>query len=231
MILINLIERMIFPQFCAICGKSSTPLCINCKKSLIINDFPICFYCELPTIDGITHKYCRTKTRIQYFNFTYLYNRNFGKILLSAKKKLGNYRTITLLLPCKSFILNIFTVSKFDIIVPIPPTHTTGKFESSAAIIAKYIAKITKTPYKNIIYFKKQKKEQKQLKKEDRVYNLKESVQINALKSKIIENKKILIVDDVCTTGITIEAISQKLLAFSPKTIQAYTLAKDMRYN
>jgi predicted amidophosphoribosyltransferase len=48
---------------------------------------------------------------------------------------------------------------------------------------------------------------------------------------QLIRNKRILLVDDVCTTGSTINTSAKLLKQFGSIDITAYALARDLRYN
>ena len=76
-----------------------------------------------------------------------------------------------------------------------------------------YLVKI-----KNII-------EQSKLNKEDRIQNIQG---VYELKSKqLIENKKIILIDDIYTTGSTVNECSKILKQGNPKKIGILVLAKD----
>ena len=131
-----------------------------------------------------------------------------------------------------SFILKnkkIFeNIQKYDKIMPVPISKKRLKARgyNQSLLIAKEIAKktnlelvnncITKT--KNII-------EQSKLNREDREKNIKGVYKLN--NKKLIENKKILLIDDIYTTGSTVNECSKTLRNGNPKKIGVLVLAKD----
>ena len=67
--------------------------------------------------------------------------------------------------------------------------------------------------------------EQSKLNKEDRIQNIQG---VYELKSKqLIENKKIILIDDIYTTGSTVNECSKILKQGNPKKIGILVLAKD----
>lgn len=67
--------------------------------------------------------------------------------------------------------------------------------------------------------------EQSKLNKEERMQNIQG---VYELKNKqLIENKKILLIDDIYTTGSTVNECSKTLLAGKPSEIGILVLAKD----
>lgn len=97
-------------------------------------------------------------------------------------------------------------------------------------LIAKQIAKNINY-YKNIeicnnVLIKvKNITEQSKLNKQDRLKNIQD---VYKLKNKeLINNKKILLVDDIYTTGSTVNECSKILLDANPKEIGVLVIAKD----
>ena len=78
---------------------------------------------------------------------------------------------------------------------------------------------------KNSLYKTKNVMEQSKLSKEDREKNIQG---VYSLKnSKLLENKKILLVDDIFTTGSTVNECCKVLLSAKPSEITVFTIAKD----
>ena len=63
--------------------------------------------------------------------------------------------------------------------------------------------------------------------KEERIENVKNAYHIDKQSYKIISNKKVLIFDDIYTTGSTVNECARILKKANPKTIDVFTLAKD----
>ncbi|MBQ8171120.1 MAG: ComF family protein [Oscillospiraceae bacterium] len=93
-----------------------------------------------------------------------------------------------------------------------------------AELIAKDISKRAKKPYRRVIKALAVKKEQKLLNRRERLENARNSYKI--VNKKYIENKIILIVDDVSTTGATVSAIASLLKEAGAKQVYALTFAK-----
>ena len=67
--------------------------------------------------------------------------------------------------------------------------------------------------------------EQSKLKKEERQKNIQN---VYELKNKqILKNKKILLIDDIYTTGSTVNECCKILRQAEPKSIDVLTIAKD----
>ncbi len=57
--------------------------------------------------------------------------------------------------------------------------------------------------------------------------NIKDSFQINLNFKENLENKNIIIVDDICTSGSTINEASEALKTLNPNKIIGLVIAKD----
>ena len=114
----------------------------------------------------------------------------------------------------------------YDIIcsVPIHKKRMKERGYNQSELIAKEIAKnLTNTIYKKVLKKIKDNKRQSELKKEERLQNVKDVYEIQ--NKQIIENKKIILFDDIYTTGNTVNECSKVLKENGAKEILVLTLA------
>ncbi len=117
-------------------------------------------------------------------------------------------------------------IPKADFVTAVPGTFR-RRMElgyAHAELMARDIAKRAKVPYRNVMKASGVKREQKLLKRRERLENARNSYKI--VNKKYIENKIILIVDDVSTTGATVSAIASLLKEAGAKQVYALTFAK-----
>lgn len=123
-------------------------------------------------------------------------------------------------------------LKKYDIIMPIPISkkrlQTRGYNQSS--LIAESLAKSFNIKYEEKLLIKyKNNKRQSTLSKEERLLNAKNVYELRIgtnLKQKI-KNKKILLFDDVFTTGSTCNECSRILKENGARQVGIFTIAKD----
>lgn len=214
--IIKYVINLIYPNVCGICDK----LC----------DDDICKKCEIKLnniskikIDRYTNKYFKKhlyifkyegiiKERLIKYKFNernYIY-KAFVKIMLKNKK-----------------ICDFF--KNYDIIIPVP-IHTKRRMErgyNQSALIAKTISKkIPQIDYLEDVIIKKiNNKPQSTKSKFERKNNV---IGAYYLKNKEkINNKKILLLDDIYTTGNTVNECCKILQSANPKCIDVITIAKD----
>jgi competence protein ComFC len=95
---------------------------------------------------------------------------------------------------------------------------------NQAELLAKSISKRIDLPViKNCVLKIKETAEQKSLSRKERVKNLKGCFKVE--KASEIKGKKVLLIDDVLTTGATAEAITEKLLKAGADSVYLATVA------
>lgn len=99
-----------------------------------------------------------------------------------------------------------------DLIVPVP-LHWRRRRKrgyNQAEIVARHLGELTGIPVeKRLVIRKKYTKPQKTLNNKERVRNLKDVFEV---RKTAVRQKNILLVDDIYTTGSTIDAVSRVLL-------------------
>ena len=119
-------------------------------------------------------------------------------------------------------------IKSYDIILPVPISKKRYKQRgyNQSELIAKKIAKELKIDYeKKCLYKIKDVTQQSKLSKNERKINIKD-VYICKHKEKI-ERKNVLIVDDIYTTGSTVNECSKVLKKLNINKIGILTIAKD----
>ena len=114
----------------------------------------------------------------------------------------------------------------YDIIgaVPIHKKRKDERGYNQSELIAKELAKsIPNLEYKKILTKTKNNKRQSELNKEERIQNVKDVYEIQ--NKPIIKNKKIVLFDDIYTTGNTVNECSRVLKENGAKEVLAITLA------
>ena len=116
----------------------------------------------------------------------------------------------------------------YDIIIPVP-MHKIKKLErgyNQTEILSEDLAKNLNVLYnKNILVKVVNNKRQSSLSEKERHKNIKNVFKIK--NSDKIKNKKIILVDDICTTSATLEECSKVLKVAGAKEILALVIAKD----
>lgn len=219
-IIIEEILDIIYPQTCSICGKlNQKSLCNKCKNKL------------KKEFKYQTDNYFKNseKNFSQHYYF-FKYEDIIRNQILSYKfkEKPYIYKTITSFFRKKE--KNFENLKKYDIIlvVPISKCRKKERGYNQSELIAKEISKIILAKIeKDILYKIKNTKPQSTLNKEQRKENAKGAYAVKNISK--IENKKILIIDDIYTTGNTVNECAKMLIekGIKKSNISILTIAKD----
>lgn len=208
---------LIYPPKCGICGKISKDFL--CAKCVILLEKQAIFEIE--------------DTRNQKKNFDELlyvfkYEGTARQNILKYKFKESSYlykMFVNFMLKNQKFFENI---QKYDTIVPVPISKKRflERGYNQSYLLAKEIAKKVGIKCENKI-LKKTKNiiEQSKLNKEDREKNIIGVYEIENIHK--ISDKKVLLLDDIITTGSTANECAKMLLTAKPKKIGVLTIAKD----
>ena len=207
----------IFPPICGICGKiAKCYLCTNCKQNLINSKI------FLNQSNSYQNKYIN-----EHF-YIFSYEGIIREKILQYKFKEYSYLSNTFY---EFFINNkklYGFLKKYDIItsVPISNLRKRERGYNQSEIIAKELARLAEIKMeKHVLLKTKDNKMQSTLNKEERKNNVKNVYKL--INKEKIDNKKILIFDDIYTTGATIEACIEEISKANIKQIGIITLAKD----
>jgi len=211
---------ILYPQICGICGKIDyKSLCNKCKIKLEKEfKFQTDNYEDDLSKNFVEHNY--------FFKYENIIRSQI--LALKFQEKPYIYKTITYFLKNKQKYLE--NLKKYDIIliVPISKQRKKERGYNQSQLIAKDISKIVKVPIqKNILFKIKNTAPQSTLNKKQREENTKGVYKI--INENKLNNKKILIIDDIYTTGNTVNECAKVLIQKGIKRndIGVLTIAKD----
>ncbi len=207
------LKDIFFPKFCFGCGGEKNYLCADCKEIIDISRFHQKFSCQ--NIDDL------------YFSLDYQKNLT-KKLIQSFKyrpfiKELG--KTLSwLIINHFQLIDNNPDFSKFHL-VPVPLSKKRLKWRgyNQAELIAKELALFFQVPLLiNSLLRIKETIPQTQLSIAERKNNLKDAF----LANKSIEGKNILLIDDIYTSGATMQECAKTLKTSGAKKIIGIVVAR-----
>lgn len=185
---------LIFPTRCPICSKVIFPhedFCGECSNSLTA-------YSGNHSIKGA-----------ESFTAAFEYNNKISPAVILLKRGIKGNAAYALGTALAASLENNGISQKTDIIIPVS-LYKTDKRErgfNQAELIAKEIGRVLKIDLSTDIVEKIRKTNpQKTLTKKERKVNLKDAFEV-AMPDKI-KGKRVLLIDDVCTTGSTLTEIT-----------------------
>ena len=238
---------LFFPKFCLGCKKEGTYLCDDCRALLDIAEFDYCL-CDTKPLrlaslaQGKPQGKCQ---RCQNKNLSGLYSALSYKEKQLTKKLIYQFKykpyLKDLAKTLASILVEHFVISgkntddiwENSILIPVPLDKKKLKIRgyNQSEELARELSKVLQIPLvaDNLIKIKST-KPQMELKKEERENNLENAFVIkNGVKSDLtpFNGKKVFLVDDVYTTGSTMEECAKVLKENGVKIVWGIALARE----
>lgn len=212
----NLFLDILYPRRCPVCHEITVPfgkkICNVCRKKLKPISGPRCFCCSKP-LSMSEQEYCRDCMKIRHFNqglgiFSYssLLQDSLFKLKYGKRQEYGTFYGEF----AAYYSRDKIEKWKIDFIIPIPLHHRRMEKRgyNQAAVIATALGKKLKLPVEDkILKRRKNTKPQKELNHHERQENMKNAFIVR----KKLNGGNILLVDDIYTTGSTIEEAAKVL--------------------
>ncbi len=202
--------RLLYPEFCVSCNAFWTLLCPNCFEQLDFYSRPL----RLPAAPSLTSINCAVHYGSVAHNLVHA--AKFQSVR-SAAKLLGK------------IVYWYCRPPPVDFVIPVPlgKRRLGERGFNQAAEFAREYAELCQAPFLDCLIRSKETKAQaQQTTKEERLHNMAGVFAIHpGLPTGYLSDKTILLVDDVISSGATLESCAQVLLAAGAKTIHAQTFA------
>ena len=229
--LIPFVLECLFPSKieCIVCGdelnsERAHDMCDDCFNSLPVIQKP-CKKCGVSVLSDANYCLACKEEKFSFSKAVASFDYDGVILQLVHKFKYGGAKYLAK--PLASFMAETFKASGFDVdcIVPVPVTPKRGKERgyNQAALLAREVSDVAQIEYLDILKRTKDTPTQAKLSRAERKQNLKGAFEVED--KEIIKGKKILVVDDVMTTGSTCEEIAKVLIKAKAKEVFVLTLA------
>jgi ComF family protein len=228
----------LFPVFCLSCQKEGFWICKNCLAQTKILDFQVCPTCEdVITDKGFLCHFCKEARKSHLDGLIAAVS--YGDLVVPKMVHNFKYRFISDIskplakLVCRALIRNNLALPDFLIPVPLHPKRLRWRGFNQSLLLASHISKEL-TPLMEIeildILERKRfnlpqmqiKNYQQRLKNMHNIFILKPSAEPDLMK-----NKTILLIDDIATTGATLEECAKVLKSAGAKKVFAAVVARQ----
>lgn len=227
------ILRWIYPPRCPVCdGVIAEDLLIHekCRKKLVFVEEPRCCHCG-KTLPSASQEYCLDCSRKRTGENPIRQGRGLLEYSDSAKKMMYRFKYSNR--SCYSEFFARETEERYedwlkrisvDVIIPVPMNKRKEKRRgyNQAREFANYLGRRLHLPVDgSVVKRVKDTKALKLLSPQERKNNLKNAFQVD---KNIVEYRKILLVDDIYTTGSTVETIAEQLLKAGAGEVYFFTV-------
>lgn len=225
----NLLD-ILYPKRCALCDKiindREYPVCFACRKWIMPIEGARCMHCSKP-LDVDTEELCLDCGQQKFYYdqgfAVFLYEGRIRESLMRFKygerQEYGSFY---------AKMLNLFAQKwverwKPEVLIPVPvhATKLRKRGYNQAEILAKELSKIWKIPMDNHCMKRTKKtRAQKNLDNKERRKNLKEAFNM----THPVKYRCVLIVDDIYTTGSTVDTLAKLLKEYGVENVYFITV-------
>lgn len=227
--LVTSIVDLLFPTRCVVCGAlDRQPLCSTCAAGLPFIEAPICGRCGNPTlaqVDGcraclgehLPYSRCRSlglfegSMREVVHALKYANGRRLAPILAElAVERLGDG------------FLDVDLIT----FVPLHASKQSERGYNQSELVAQKLARLTPAPAAGVLRQVSKTADQSQLPAEERRANVRGAFDLRASKAEIVAGSRLVLVDDVFTTGSTVAECCRVLRSAKAADVRVLTLAR-----
>lgn len=237
--------ELCFPKYltCYFCDDElppevDAPLCLNCQSDIKWIEPPFCSVCgrTIEKLDAQFKDYFYKCKECQE-QFVYYerhraiahYGEGIKKGLMGLKYKKQKYQARFFAEKMAEMVRLDDHLSNFDYIVPVP-VHVFRRISrgyNQSELLANRMAKsLGKKVIPDLLLRKMATKKLKKLGRVSRKNMLEDAIIVNKYKRELLKDKKILLVDDIYTTGSTLNACSRALYEAGCEKIICVTVAR-----
>lgn len=229
---LNKFIKFLFPlnHTCNVCGREifhSGYFCLECENEMVLNDKTICNHCGRRTFNN--EEYCIScsgrETKFEKARSVYVYA---GKLKpLIAKFKYHEKKYLAEIFAKQLSLLYYQNFFNCDIVLfpPMTKEREQKRGYNQAKELAKQFCKITKLELCEncLLKIKETPRQATTENAKERMQNLKGSFKV--VNKEIIKGKRLLLIDDVMTTGATVETLCELLIKAGASAVCVLTVA------
>lgn len=222
MFLAEKVISIVAPHCCLVCGSEGSLLCSWCMPDVLSPIPSRCYRCAKITTDSAVCSSCRRYSPLRHVWIAGEYD-GLAKQLVYCLKFHNAKAAVQPMV--QAMLVTLPYLPPNTLVVPIP-TATSRRRQrgyDQAELLAKALSKQLKLPYASLLARSGQTR-QVGTKRADRLAQLESSYR--PIKPYLINESPILLVDDVVTTGATIEAAAKVLKQVGAKTVNAALFAQ-----
>ena len=234
----NGILEAVFPVVCVSCGTEGKYICEKCEVFLGEASF-ICPICLRASFAGERHLACQHRHGLNGLASIWEYEGAVQRLLhcikydgvVHAIEEIIERACGSMALDQKRFCTFLSFLFSPDTLVTYVPMHSRKEKRrgfNQTELLANALAKQTKSAVACLLEKTKETKPQIDLDKEKRLYNVKDSFCYLGTSAEIRVPQKVVLVDDIWTTGATMKECCKILKKAGIQEVWGFTLARTV---
>lgn len=238
--LIESVLSLFIPPKCASCGtvlSHESVFCESCKDTFRLVEEPFCSICGLPfkSSEGSNHPCPSCWNESVWFDrarAVFIYEGAIRRAIHRFKYHANLFQARILGGLLADVVEDLSGSSSWDFIVPVPLHETKLKQRgfNQALLLSRYVAKRVGIPLDvDTLRRTRVTRPQVELSGSERMKNVRNAFEVNS--PEVCNNKQILLLDDVFTTGATMRECARVLKKAGASRVDAVTLARSVEWH
>jgi competence protein ComFC len=218
----------LFPQWCVGCGKEGDFICASCRRSLPRIMPPVCPRCGKPQPSGILCPGCVSwQADIDGIRSPF----RFDGVIRQAIHQLKYRNLRALAAPLAGFLQDYLITNPIpgEVLVPVPlhQKRLRERGYNQSHLLARELGKLTNLPVVNngLTRQKHTPAQARSLTVDDRRSNVADAF---TCRDQRLKDKQVLLIDDVSTSGATLDACAAALKAAGATSVWGLVLAREI---
>lgn len=219
---------LLFPQWCVGCGKGGAFICPSCRLSLLRIMPPLCPGCGRPQLNGILCPGCVSRqVEIDGIRSPF----RFDGVIRQAVHQL-KYRNLRALAVTLAKLLQDYLATNpmpGEVLVPVPlhPKRVRERGYNQSGLLAKELGKLTSLPIIDdcLIRQRHTPPQAKTPTVNERRSNV---TNVFTCRDSRFQDRQVLLIDDVSTSGATLDACAAALKAAGAASVWGLVLAREI---
>lgn len=229
----NFLLDLLYPKRCLSCGKFGQYICDHCVSMIQLIDTSICPICRKPAIGGRTHPRCQTRYTLDGLISFFKYKGVIREAIKRIKYKPFAFDIAKSLVnlavkdtdQSRTSIIQI--IKEKPVLVPIPLHRSRERWRgfNQAEVLGEVLAEEWNLNFvPHLLVRIKKTQPQYGLDSKERKENIQDAFSVNS--QFAIGNWKIILIDDIWTTGTTMRACGNLLKRAGAKSVWGLTMAR-----
>ena len=216
---------LVLPLSCAVCGREGSLLCEECEPSLPKLEQPYCSVCAWPDRTGVCSRCSSSRLAVDGISAPYLFEGPVREMVHGFK-----YRGVRAAAPTVGGLLvrhmRVSSISA-DVVVPVPlhPSSERERGYNQSDLMARIVAADADLPFGRRL-LRRRRKTAPQISM-DRYEQRRRNIEGAFECVQDLDSRRILLIDDVVTTGSTMSACAEALKAAGARWVWGLALARQ----
>lgn len=218
--MLKLFSRLIAPDRCILCNDEGAGVCTDCQAHSLIERTSTCYLCNATTKDERVCARCQWRTPIRRCTMLWRFDTTAETVVYGLK-----YEGREDIARSIAAVIKDTPLSFYDVISFVPDTSQRKRQRGYVApqLIARELSRLTRKPYVELLE-RTRHIPQVGAGKQARWRQVKDN--FVAKNGEVLAGKRILLIDDVITTGATVTECAKTLKSAGSGPIYCVAIAK-----